>query len=134
MRDLSCESMQVKLASGEAIVSNLQATDLRLDIASGDADVAGDFSGKVDLQVGSGDVGITSNTVPHSSELQVASGDVTYRLPRDASFVARTQVASGDFDISFANKKDGDTYTVGKGGSSIDVSLASGDVSIVPDD
>lgn len=131
-RDLSCDSLQLKLASGDAELTNLTANKLELVVASGDIEATGDFSDKVDIQVGSGDVKLASSSVPASSSLQVASGDVRYLLPRDASFVVRSQVSSGDFDLGFRSKREGETDIVGKGGNSIDVNLTSGDVRIDP--
>ena len=131
-RDLSCDSLQLKLASGDAEFTNLTANKLELVVASGDVEATGDFSDKVDIQVGSGDVTLASSSVPASSSLQVASGDVRYLLPRDASFVVRSQVSSGDFDLGFRSKREGEIDIVGKGGNSIDVNLTSGDVRIDP--
>jgi hypothetical protein len=128
--DLSCDALQLKLGSGDAEFTNVAAKKLELDVASGDVEATGDFSDKVDVQVGSGDVTVASSSVPASTNLQVASGDVEYLLPRDASFVVHSKVTSGDFELGFKAVSDGGTYTVGKGGNPINVDLTSGDVRI----
>lgn len=131
LRDLACETLRIEVASGIVRAQKVTADQLDLEVSSGDAEVDGSFKRSAAVELGSGNLLLATDVTPHDTSMQVASGSAVLKLPRKAGFTAHVQMASGDFNLEFASEKKGDTYVVGHGENRVDVSVASGSVSIV---
>lgn len=130
VKGLSCEAMDLKLASGEMSVSGAKAQSLSLDVASGRADVSGDFSERVGVHTASGQTRVSSGTCPLELDADVASGFASVALPAGSQFAARVNKASGSFTCAFPATQEDGRYVVGSGGASFNIHLASGDFRI----
>ncbi|MCI4355287.1 MAG: DUF4097 domain-containing protein [Thermoplasmata archaeon] len=133
------ESLELHASSGDFAIRNVKARRIVTETNSGDAkfldaDVeefaAKATSGDIELE----DVGQRLKT----AEVSTSSGDVTLRLPRDASFDATTRQSSGDTRLGF---RDGVSieqhesqiaYHRGDHGARIRVRTSSGDFSLAP--
>ena len=130
MGGLASQTLDLDLASGTMDVTNVTASKLDVDVASGQAAVAGSFAQLVEMDVASGELRVTSDVVPASTDIDVASGNAVLELPTDASFKATVDKDSGTFQMDFDAKQQGDVYTVGAGDSLVHVDIASGSVRI----
>lgn len=129
---VSCDKLDIQLTSGAAEVTDVVTPKLNLQVGSGEARIEGEFSDEITASVQSGDVQLVSRVVPNKTDLDVTSGNIDYRLPENAEFKLRAKSTSGDVSVGFEATNDGDTYLVGKGGSTIDVNVTSGDITIRP--
>lgn len=128
---LGCESLKLQLASGDLTGLDLQADELRIDVASGHLDVEGRFSDRVNVRTASGETRVVCEEVcPASVDVDIASGEVGVAVPRDSGFTARIDKASGDFNSTFSLSQDGNVYTSGDGGASVNARIASGEFRI----
>ncbi len=133
------DSLELHASSGDFAIRNVKAGKIVTDTNSGDvrfldADVeeftAEATSGDVELE----DVGARLRSV----DVSTSSGDVTLRLPRDASFDASARQSSGDMRVGFLDgvsveKHDSLVgYRRGDHGVRIRVRTSSGDLSISP--
>jgi hypothetical protein len=133
------ESLELHASSGDFAIRNVKAAKIVTETNSGDvrfldADVeeftAEATSGDVELE----DVGARLKSV----DVTTSSGDVTLRLPSDASFDASARQSSGDMSVGFLDgvsveKHDSLVgYRRGDHGARIRVRTSSGDFSISP--
>ena len=131
VRDVTCGELHLQVTSGDVEAKGITADELDLQVSSGDGKVEGAISQNLAITLASGSAQVSTKTLPRYTTAEVGSGDLKLRLPRDSSFVAHALVASGDFDLDFAARKEGTTYVVGNGGeTSVDVSVGSGEVRI----
>ncbi len=133
------DSLELHASSGDFAIRNVKAEKIVTDTNSGDvrfldADVeeftAEATSGDVELE----EVGARLQSV----DVSTSSGDVTLRLPRDASFDASARQSSGGMSVGFQDgvsveKHDSLVgYRRGDHGARIRVRTSSGDLSISP--
>jgi hypothetical protein len=133
------DSLELHASSGDFAIRNVKAAKIVTETNSGDvrfldADVeeftAEATSGDVELE----DVGARLKSV----DVTTSSGDVTLRLPSDASFDASARQSSGDMSVGFhdgvtVEKRDSLVgYRRGDHGAKIRVRTSSGDLSISP--
>jgi DUF4097 and DUF4098 domain-containing protein YvlB len=133
------ESLELHASSGDFAIRNVKARKIVTETNSGDArfldaDVeeftAEATSGDIELE----DVGARLKAV----DVSTSSGDVTLRLPRDASFEATARQSSGDMSVGFLDgvqleKHDSLVgYRRGDHGARIRVRTSSGDFSLSP--
>ena len=133
------ENLDLHASSGDFAIRNVKAGKIVTETNSGDvrfldADVeeftAEATSGDVELE----DVGARLKSV----DVTTSSGDVTLRLPSDASFDASARQSSGDMTVGFRDgvsveKHDSLVgYRRGDHGTRIRVRTSSGDLSISP--
>ena len=133
------ESLELHASSGDFAIRNVKAAKIVTETNSGDvrlldADVeeftAEATSGDIELE----DVGARLKSV----DVTTSSGDVTLRLPSDASFDASARQSSGDMSVGFRDgvsveKHDSLVgYRRGDHGTRIRVRTSSGDFSISP--
>ncbi|MBQ9316139.1 MAG: helix-turn-helix domain-containing protein [Atopobiaceae bacterium] len=130
MGGLVCQTLGLELASGTMDVTDVVADKLDVDVASGKAKVAGTFAQLVEMDVASGELRVTSDVVPGDTDIDVASGNAVLELPAGSSFKAAVDKDSGTFQMDFEATRQGDVYTVGKGGNVVRVDIASGSVRI----
>ena len=135
MTGLGCETLKLKLASGDVDGQNLQADELRVDVASGQLDVEGRFADRVDVRTASGQTRIVCREAcPKAIDADIASGSVSVAVPESSGFTARIEKASGRFSSSFSLSQNGNVYTSGDGSASVNARLASGEFRIDADD
>ncbi|HEY2797818.1 MAG TPA: DUF4097 family beta strand repeat-containing protein [Thermoanaerobaculia bacterium] len=133
------ESLELHASSGDFAIRNVKAAKIVTETNSGDvrfldADVeeftAEATSGDIELE----DVGARLRSV----DVSTSSGDVTLRLPTDASFDASARQSSGGMSVGFSDgvsveKHDNLVgYRRGDHGARIRVRTSSGDLSISP--
>lgn len=128
---LGCESLRLRLASGDLTGLDLRADELRVDVASGRLDVEGRFPDRVNVRTASGETRVVCEEgCPASVDVDIASGEVGVAVPRGSGFTARIDKASGDFGSAFELTQDGNVYTSGDGGASVNARIASGEFRI----
>lgn len=138
LEGIGCERLSIDLASGQAHGEGLTARALSLDVASGNVSLAGRFSEQMDINVASGDIKVESpDACPARTFIDLASGHVDLAIPADSSFVASVDRLSGSFicelpEASARAHHSGSGCIHGSGDAVIDVSLASGQVTLTP--
>ena len=150
LSDCSANTFNIDSSSGDIILSQKGETEkLSADSSSGtltfDAEKIGELkadtsSGKMKFNIGcadkvstdssSGDVELRLGAMPAETVMDGSAGDVRLYLPKDASFTAEVDTASGDFDSELSLSKKGDTYVCGDGTNTLDIDTSSGDVKI----
>lgn len=125
--DLGCETLDLRLASGNVDAHDLTASELRIDVASGDLDVKGRFDDSVSVRTASGETWVVCEEVcPRAVDADLASGEVSVAVPRNSGFTAKVTKASGQFSSAFPLSQNGNGYVAGDGSADINVRLASG--------
>lgn len=131
---LSCKRLNVNLASGRVEGEGLAAQALDLDVASGNINLAGRFQQEVDLNLASGNVEILcAEACPARTSLEVMSGQLLLAVPEDSGFTAYIDKLSGSFNCDLPGTwdlPDYDTFIYGDGARTMDVNMASGNVTV----
>ena len=124
--------IRIDTGSGDVEAERLDGSSVRIDTGSGEVTV-GYLAGRSYIDTGSGDV-VVSMDAGHDLEVSTGSGEVEITLPRNAG--AELAIDSRDVDIdqdfSFNGRstRSSTRGTLGSGGSRIEVSTGSGDVSL----
>jgi putative adhesin len=132
-------SISWKTSSGDVHARSVRADRIDVDTSSGDVSLRGadveEFAG----ESSSGDLRVdVEGSRLRALRAHTSSGDVTLRLPPDASFDAAADQSSGDMRVGFS---DGSStlrhdklvaYRRGSGAARIRLETSSGDVSILP--
>lgn len=129
---LQARKLDVDSASGVMRLEDCRLEELSVDMASGDLTYTGQITGTFELDSASGDAELTLEAVPQRIETDTASGDVTVRLPADASFGGTFDSLSGKLRCEFAMIGSQDSFQCGQGASRFEFDSASGDVDILP--
>lgn len=129
---LQAQKLDVDSASGAIRLEDCRLEELSVDVASGDLTYTGQITGTLELDSASGDAELTLESVPQRIDTDTASGDVTVRLPADASFGGTFDSLSGKLKCEFAMIGSQDSFQCGQGSSRFQFDSASGDVEILP--
>ena len=125
---IGCDTLRLKLASGEIDADGLAAAALDVDVASGQVRAEGTFSERVSAKTASGQLDVVCQGVaPRQVDSDLASGQVSVALPADTGFTAKVSKASGSFSSAFETVQQGGSYVHGDGSTAVHVNLASGD-------
>ena len=123
---IGCDTLRLKLASGEIDADGLAAA--ALDVASGHVHVEGTFAERVSTKTASGQLDVVcQGAAPKQVSADLASGQVSVALPADTGFTAKVSKASGSFSSAFETVQQGGSYVHGDGSTAMHVNLASGD-------
>ena len=133
------ESLELHASSGDFAIRNVKARRIVTETNSGDARFLDADVEEFTAEATSGDVELedVGNRLA-SADVSTSSGDVTLRLPRDASFEATARQSSGDMRVGFSDGSSvhkGDSlvgYRHGDHGARIRVHTSSGDFSLSP--
>lgn len=125
---ITCEQFVVDLSSGEFEASDVTTDDLAVELSSGGVTFDGAVRSSLMLDVASGIVDVSSDAVPKTGDIDVASGAVAVRLPADAGFTATVDASSGDFDCDYPTTRSGNRYIAGDGSMDLNIDLSSGEV------
>ncbi|MEO0560176.1 MAG: DUF4097 family beta strand repeat-containing protein [Bacteroidota bacterium] len=124
--------IRIDTGSGDVEAERLDGSSVRIDTGSGEVTV-GYLAGRSSIDTGSGDV-VVSMDAGHDLDVSTGSGEVDITLPRNAG--AELAIDSRDVDIDRDFSFDGRSTrsstrgTLGNGGSRIEVSTGSGEVSL----
>lgn len=130
---IGCKTLDINLASGRVSGKDLVAQNLNLDVASGNIDMSGNFPGIIDLKLASGNIGLTCNNLcPRQTWLDVASGQLLLTIPEKSGITASISKLSGSFNCNIPGSwnQSGSSFTSGDGKCSMDVRMASGNVTV----
>lgn len=127
---LDCSKIDISMASGKLKVSETAGSEFSIEASSGSADISGAFRNRIDISALSGNINFATLHTPNSASLEVASGNATLTLPENAGFTAQVDKASGSFNCDYETIQRGDAYICGDGRSSIDIDMASGNVTL----
>lgn len=116
---IGCDTLRLKLASGEIDADGLAAAALDVDVASGQVRAEGTFSERVSAKTASGQLDVVCQGA--------APKQVSVALPADTGFTAKVSKASGSFSSVFETVQQGGSYVHGDGSTAVHVNLASGD-------
>ncbi len=142
--------LEVDTASGDARIRHsgeLKKADF--DTASGAVDAvlgdvgelgAGSASGRMaisarsldtaELSSASGNIRLACESTPANVEIDTASGSVELTLPKNADFRMEVDTASGKFRSEIPLAMQDDEYLAGSGRGEIEISTASGDITL----
>lgn len=125
---ITCEKLQINLASGSAKTKGVQVNDSALfDIASGKVEFSGVIAGKLVTNAVSGTIDVACNKVaPKVVEVDLVSGTTRLSIPENDGFTAEIDKVSGRFESDFETQQQGDTYVHKDGSTSIRASMVSG--------
>lgn len=133
------ESLELHASSGDFSIRSAKAKRIVTETDSGDARFLDADVEEFSAEATSGDIELEeAGGRLKTVDVSTSSGDVTLRLPRDASFEATARQSSGDMSVDFV---DGTTvqkgesvvgYRRGDHGARIRVRTSSGDLSIAP--
>ena len=128
----SGEAKRVELntASGEILAELGNIAELDADSASGKLAFTARSLGTAEISSASGDVHLTCDSTPTELEIDTASGAVTLTLPGDADFRMEVDTASGKFRSEIPLAMQDDEYLAGSGRGEIEISTASGDITL----
>ena len=82
---------------------------------------------EIDVEADSAAVTVTDIDV-QKLEISTETGNVTLKMPSDASFVLDWETEHGKLSSDFAFVQDGNRYTIGNGGHSVSVETEKGDL------
>jgi DUF4097 and DUF4098 domain-containing protein YvlB len=133
------ETLELHASSGDFAIRNVKAHRVVTETNSGDARFLDADVEEFSAEATSGDIELeeTSGNLK-AVDVSTSSGDVTLRLPRDASFDASARQSSGDTNLGF---RDGVSieqygrqfaYHRGDHGAKIRVRTSSGDFALEP--
>ena len=129
---LSCQRLEIDLASGRIDGSDTSFESVDVEVASGtfnlNAQIANDFQ----LEIASGNADIACvDAAPHAMDVSVASGNVTLVMPSDAGITANVDKMSGRFDFNMPDSHTyDDSFICGDGSCKLNVDMASGNVTV----
>ena len=117
-------------ASGavEGVLGNV--SELSAGSASGDLRFSMLSAEKVEVDTASGKVLLSCGNTPAALDVETASGNVELTLPGDADFRMEVDTASGKFRSEIPLAMQDDEYLAGSGRGEIEISTASGDITL----
>ena len=133
------ETLELHANSGDFSVRSVKARKVVTETNSGDARFLDADVEEFTAEATSGDIELAdTGSRLKTVDVSTNSGDVTLRLPHDASFEATARQSSGDMRVGFSDgtsvQKDEEVvgYRRGGGGARIRVRTSSGDFSLAP--
>lgn len=154
-RELSLNTLDIDIVSGETVCEGVSASDMRLTTVSGGADISGNFeeiscdatSGNINVETDSAVNRFTGNSVsgkitlefaeycPDNVSVNTVSGSVSLELPKESAFIASMDSVSGKLNTDFTFLLNGDNYVVGNNPKAkFSFDTVSGDVEIFADE
>ena len=136
---ISCSNLRVSVASGSAYLHETTTDRLDLTCASGYALLgpSQECSAKelaINIASGSCDIVVEdARFMPSSIEANVASGGLTFTFPEDSGFTIETRARTESISLEFSSTWSDGTIVCGSGETRIELSVASGTVSFVPE-
>lgn len=129
---LSCQRLEVDLASGRLDGSGTAFGAVDVEVASGTFNLEAQIADSLALEMASGDASITCDErAPRSMDVSLASGNATLRLPSEAGVTANVSKLSGlfNFDMPDSHTYD-DSFICGDGSARLNVDMSSGNVTV----
>ena len=133
------DSLTLHTSSGDIVARGVRAGRVAVETSSGDVSLRESDIEELVAHASSGDISLDSNGARlRNVRAHTSSGNVTLRLPRDASFEADADQSSGDMEVAFS---DGSPvrrherlvgFRRGSGGARIFVETSSGDLTLEP--
>ena len=122
--------------SGDVLVAQADATELRIDTGSGDVDATGVRARRVMVDTGSGQVTLALLADVDEVEVDTGSGDVTVTVPAALGAELEIDTSSGDIDLGFAievrqMERDRLVARIGDGAGRMRIDTSSGDVRLL---
>lgn len=129
--DIAADTINCASASGDITIEQKgESSSIKAAASSGDIDITSDKTDKIEANSSSGEIVLRLNSMPAETEAASASGDVKLFVPENVDFTAKVAAASGDFDSDMPLVKEDGRYISGDGSNKINISTASGDISI----
>lgn len=125
---IGCDTLRLKLASGEIDADGLAAAALDVDVASGQVRAEGTFSERVSAKTASGQLDVVcQGAAPKQVSADLASGPGERGPARRHGFTAKVSKASGSFSSAFETVQPGRLLRARRRLTAVHVNLASGD-------
>ena len=125
---IGCDTLRLKLASGEIDADGLAAAALDGGRGRGPVHGGGPGAPRGGPQPATGQLDVVcQGAAPKQVSADLASGQVSVALPADTGFTAKVSKASGSFSSAFETVQQGGSYVHGDGSTAMHVNLASGD-------
>ena len=128
---IDTDGLAVNVASGDTVINDTRAEKADLSSASGSMTMKGCTADTLEIDTASGAQKLSFSAAPKKADIHSASGDVEILLPKDAGFSAKIDTASGKVSYDLPMTKEKNRYIAGDGSAEIEVSTASGDVSLL---
>lgn len=130
--DLNADKLDIECASGDLTAKNCAFTSVDYDVASGSGEFTGTVIRTLDVDCASGKLTFDLLNTPDSVDVDLASGNVRFVLPADASFTVDSDMLSGSVWIDgFAIESDHNGHKVVNGGlGRFDFDMTSGKITI----
>ncbi len=129
VQDLTLREVDVDSASGDIQFTNCVLGELGIDTASSAITYSGSLN-SLEVDASSSDFTGVLENVPQSIDWDTASGDLELTLPKDTGFTAEVDSLSGELFSDFPTQHQGDRYISGNGSCRIEISSASGSVTL----
>lgn len=130
----NCEELDLSMASGTVSANAVNTNNFVLDMASGNASFKGSYGKVLDISMTSGELSVesTANELPATTEVNLMSGHLSLRLPKEPGFTATVDKTSGNFTCSYESRQQENRYIYGNGSCVIDIAMTSGSVELMP--
>ena len=130
--DCFAERLNLEAASGSLHVEGGKYDFIQSEVASGSTNINSSFN-KIRLEGASGSMKIqTSTPITQDSSIEVVSGSITMKLPRNSDYTIDFETMSGSFKdelAGFSGSRNGH-YSKGSGSPKIKISSVSGSIRI----
>ena len=133
------DSFEFEATSGDLVARDIEAGRFASEATSGDIRLSNSKIGEFSAEATSGDIALEARgTRLTKVHVRTTSGDVSLRLPYDASFDAGVTHGSGDVNVEFdeavvqGSGRHTERFRRGNGGIQIDARTGSGDLTISP--
>lgn len=131
IEDAGANFIEVNTGSGN-VELNIEGKSQEIDVntASGEVKLNAEASRSVEIETASGNIIVENRIMPAELEISSLSGNVICYLPEDAGFTLECATASGKINNSFTVTESGGNKVVGNGVADVEITTASGDVTI----
>jgi lia operon protein LiaG len=121
-------------SSGNIQINSLKAEKAILDISSGNINLE-NYTGGLEVDLSSGNLDVKMDEMVGPIEMDVSSGKVSLDLPKNASFILKSDISSGHINNQFPLKNSEEVKkslkgTYGSGKYTIDLDVSSGSIDI----
>lgn len=127
--DMTIQTANFNMASGEIYMYNCDVDTIDLDTASGDVEFTGTLN-VLECDAASANCIVTVFNSPKHINMDSASGNLELFLPDDCGFRCNMETLSGHFSSDFSTSNSDGLYIYGDGACQIDMDAMSGSISI----
>lgn len=127
--DMTIQTADFNMASGEIRMHNCNVDKIDLDTASGDVEFSGTLN-VLECDAASANCVIEVFNAPNQINMQSASGNLELYLPEDCGFRCSMETLSGHFSSDFPTGNSDGLYIYGNGICQIDLEAMSGNIFI----